>query len=145
MKIRTITFPYLVTCFALLTHFCRADLKHSEPIIASVTKVIHPSRSMAHSVTLWMTIHNPERFGGFQFIVVTDFTDRAKARARFPFGSLYKMELPLEVAQELETHIRARLGVENSLDGGVDPKMISQIFIVPSLPLAELSMEPISY
>lgn len=114
-------------------------------IVASVTKVVHPQGGLVGSVTLEMTIHSPSRFGGFPFTVVTKSKDRAKMRAEFPLGSLQVMKLPAETVMALEAQIDTYASVEKTLDSGIEPTMISQVFLVPHVKISELSMRPFAF
>ena len=122
-----------------------ADVESQEKILASVTKVVHPENTANETVTLWMTIHSPSRFGGFQFIVVTDSTDRTKIRAEFPTGSLQTLELPANIVKKLEEQIDAHLSIEKTLDSGINPMRISQAFLMPSVKISELPSRPIGF
>lgn len=135
----------IVLLLSLLPGLSVAGDERKEDIVALVTRVVAPQKGRADTVTLWMTIHRPSRFGGFQFLVTTESTDRAKIRTDFPVGSLQILALPNKTMQELEDQIDPHLAVEKTLDAGTDPMMISQSFLVPSVKIADLPKRPVAY
>ena len=146
MNTKTIAIPFLVASFfTMLADFSYADAEREEKIVASITRVVHPKNGIADTVSIQMTIHSPSRLGGFQFIVVTESTERAKIRAKFPTGSLQTLGLPANTLKELEAQIDAHIAVEKTLDKGIDPMVISQIFLLPSVSLLELSPKPVAF
>lgn len=129
----------IASLFLTLTRRSIAEEKTEEKLVASVTGIVHAKHSIADTVTLRMTIHAPGRFGGFHFEIVTDSTDRAAIRTEFPAGSLLMLDFPVKIMRELEGQIKAHASVEKTLDAGIDPMMISQAFLVPSVSISELS------
>ncbi len=134
----------IILLVSLLPSPSLAGIGGKEKIVALVTRIDAPQKGRADAVTLWMTIHAPNRFRGFQFMVVTESKDRPKIRAEFPIGSLQTMELPDKTIKEFEAETEARISVEKQLDSGIDPMMISQLFRVPSVKFAELPIKPIA-
>lgn len=78
-------------------------------------------------------------------MVATESTNRAKIRADFPVGSLQILELPSKAMKKLEDQVDPHLAVEKTLDTGMDPVMISQGFMVPSVKIADLPKRPVAY
>jgi hypothetical protein len=146
MKTNTIAISLIVASLFFTLHcLSYADAERKEKIVASVTKVVHPKNAIADTVTLWMTIHAPSRFGGFTFMVVTESRDRARIRADFPAGSLQTLELPAKTIMELEAQIDAEISVQKTLDTGIDPMKISQAYVVPSVKIGELPTRPVAF
>jgi hypothetical protein len=144
MKHHAISISFLVVSL-LLTISCLsfADAERNDRIVALVTKVMAPPKGSADTVELWMMIHAPSRFGGFQFIVVTESIDRARIRADYPLGSLQTLEFPARTIKELEAQIQVHVCVEKQLDSGIDPAMISQGFTIPTIKFSELPIKPV--
>jgi hypothetical protein len=146
MKNRNLSTLSLVALFCpLLSCLSFADAEPQEKILASVARVHQPRKDIHDTVTLSMTIHAPSRFGGFSFIVVTESSDRAKIRARFPIGSLQTLELPAKTILELEAQDDAQVSVERSLDAGIKPSHISAIYVVPTVAISDLTGGPVAF
>ena len=145
MITKSITVSLLVPLFfSMLTAFSSAGEPRKEEIVASVTTVVHPKNAIADTVTLTMTVHTPSDLGGFQFQIVTESKERAKVRAEFPVGSLQTLVLPTKISEELKKQIKAHASVEKTLDRGIDPMMISQVFLLPAVSILELPQRPVA-
>ena len=130
---------FLVTLFsAVLLTSSFASAESDENVVASITWIEHQQNALSGTVTLSVTIHAPIRLAGFQFLIVTDSAERSVIRKKYPIGSLQMLALPSKTVEELESQIEGRSAVEESLDTGIDPRVISQGFLMPSVALAEL-------
>ncbi len=135
----------LVLLLSLLPCLSFADTERKEKIVALVTRVDAPQPDRADTVTLTMIIHRPSRFGGFQLQIATESTVRAEIREDFPVGSLQIFELPNKIMKQLEDQVDSHISLEKTLDTGIDPMKISQLFLVPSVKISGLPKEPFEY
>jgi hypothetical protein len=139
------SFLLVVFLLSLLPCLSFAGTERKEEIVALVTRVDAPQPGRADTVTLTMIIHRPSRFGGFEFLVATESTNRAKIRADFPVGSLQILELPGKTMKELEDQVDPHLSAEKTLDTGMDPARLSQFYILPSVKITDLPRRPVAY
>ena len=138
MQPNILTLPIAIVFSVFLLGASYGTSEKREKVVVSVTRVMHQKNSIGDKVTLSVTIHAPARLGGFQFLIETDSKDRVVTRKKYPTGSLQILELPVKTMKELEDQIEARISVEKTLDRGIDPRSISQAFVMPSVRMSEL-------
>ncbi|MFN0125708.1 MAG: hypothetical protein ACKV19_03355 [Verrucomicrobiales bacterium] len=134
-----VVLPSLWPCLSFAGH------ERKEGLVAMVTGVGAPQKDIADPGTLWTSIHQPGRFGGFQFIVATESTNWAKIRANFPAGRLQILELPDKTLMELADPIDQHIEVQRMLDAGIDPARIFLAFTVPCEKFADPHKSPVAY
>lgn len=131
---------FLLTALLLLLSLPRSvHAEEAVRVIVSVEKIENPDAKKEGSVTVLLRLHFPKEIAGTSFLIVTKSRDRASVRSSLPLASLQRASLPHSLFEELLKQRKSIDRWETTVDGGIDPEMISEVVALPMLSIAELA------
>ena len=132
----------IVSIALVFVSFSFTQAQESVGVVASVAdiRVSHPPE--AGSVHIMLLVHTPTEFRGLKIQFNDENLSRADARKTFPIGSTFAFSVPLSVVDMLKQERQQDEHVQRQLDGGIDPRMISQIVMPAQLKSSDLSTPP---
>lgn len=113
-----------------------ASLKGEETIpsiLVSVAGIDSAEQSSSGSVQIIFTAHEPSTVRSAQLYTICDSVDRAKVREEYPLSGLFTLLIPRDLFNELKAQKEKREKDQSTIDKGIDPKMISNLVIIPKV------------
>jgi len=131
-----------LSCVFAMSVFVAAHGAETLRVVASVAGVRREEPPMEAGVYIHFIVHAPIEFQGLPITMFTVGASRASRRAEFPIGAQFAIQLPKSAVAALKKGKITEEGIEQQIDAGVNPEMISSFVVPAQIELSTLKDKP---
>ena len=117
-----------VACIVLF-----AATSRGEDILISVSDIASAEQSRSQRVGIFLIVHEPKEARNALFHTYSDTTNRTDIRKEYPLSGLFHISVSEEFLAKLIHQKNGRDQDELIIDTGIDPRDISNAYIVPEM------------